>query len=274
VYLWSAKRKGPIQPCTETTQQWRHAHEGTRQKNPNRKGHNIRFAHLFEQRVYQCDKQEREDKVVHINSIMSEEALQKSLHDEHMFLKENYGYSRLTAPMTTKKEQKAHWRTFQVAAYFQTDAERAEDLAEVTSAFPNSATHNVEPTQTMETAIVPYVHAQKWQLMCNTCIFVRAAEDNVLFVAEDVISVSEAVEDSVSVCLAVEESVDDVAAAADSVQVEAVTLRRSKRSQSAMATQKIRALVGPKAKKKTVPKATTTRAKSKCGSPSGSFLVE
>jgi hypothetical protein len=332
VFLWGAKRKGPIKECTETTQQWRKAHDGTKQKQPNRKGHNIRFAHLFEQRVYQCDKEERQDKLVQMNSIMSVEALQKSSSDEYTFLKENYGYSRLTAPTTTKKEQKAHWRTFQAAAYFQTDADRAADLAEVNSAFPNNSStthHVVEPTpQTMETSIVPYVHAQKWQLMCmkvhsvasKQFIFVRvvetrrrvvkdilalveddvlrmircmmaprlgAAEDSVLFAADDSFSVLDvevedsvslcvavdesvdvldvAVEESGSVCVAVELSVDDVVAVEESVQVEAVALRRSKRSQSAKASQKIRAQVGPKEKKKkTVPKAkATTKSKAK-----------
>jgi hypothetical protein len=62
---------------------------------------------------------------------MGPEALAKSHHDADLFLHDECGY---TPPLmaVTDKEQMAHKRVFMaILAYFQTEAEQAEDLAEV-----------------------------------------------------------------------------------------------------------------------------------------------
>jgi uncharacterized protein (DUF1810 family)/O-acetyl-ADP-ribose deacetylase (regulator of RNase III) len=102
VHRWSSKRspkdvtKGPIKECIETTQQWRHANEGSKQKKPNPNGHNVRFAPFFEQRLYQCDEQERVDKLVHIKSITDN--VNRSDQDQPILFEEQYGCSSQSSP--------------------------------------------------------------------------------------------------------------------------------------------------------------------------------
>jgi DnaJ domain/WW domain len=96
-------RGEPIAECMKTTRQWRQAYKETKEKQPNRKGHNVCFADLFERRLYEYDEEEREDKKVQWRSI---KRAKDKIYDDHFnYVERNGGYCPDKAQMMTKEER-------------------------------------------------------------------------------------------------------------------------------------------------------------------------